>query len=89
SWSNQTLAMIVLWAGAMFLAKNKKNFWICAVPATFMSAVSSTYFCMAGECLGLIPFFKNNKAVGYPVGIIVAIAFLALFLSKAKKAADK
>ena len=86
SWSNQTLAMIVLWSGAMYLAQNKKNFWICAVPATFMSAVSITYFCMAGECLGLIPFFKNNKAVGYPVGIIFAIAMLALFLSKAKKA---
>ena len=89
SWSNQTLAMIVLWAGAMYLAQNKKNYWICAVPATFMSAVSVTYFCMAGECLGLIAFFKNNKAVGYPVGIIVAVAFLALFLSKAKKASEK
>ena len=44
---------------------------------------------MAGECLGLIPFFKNNKAVAYPVGIIFAIALLVLFLSKAKKAAEK
>ena len=85
SWSNQTLAMLVLWTGAMYLAMEKKNFWICAVPATFMSAVSITYFCMAGECLGMIPFFKNNTAVAYPVGIIVAIAFLALFLSKSKK----
>ena len=85
SWSNQTLAMLVLWTGAMYLAMEKKNFWICAVPATFMSAVSITYFCMAGECLGMISFFKNNTAVAYPVGIIVAIAFLALFLSKSKK----
>jgi len=87
SWSNQTLAMIVLWAGSMYLAQNKKNYWITAIPATFMSAVSSTYFVMAPECLGLIPTFTNNKTIGYPVGIIVAIAFLALFLSKAKKAA--
>ena len=50
-----------------------------------MSAVSVTYFCMAGECLGMIPFFKNNTAVAYPVGIIVAIAFLALFMTKSKK----
>ena len=85
SWSNQTLAMLVLWTGAMYLAMEKKNFWICAAPATFMSAVSITYFCMAGECLGMISFFKNNTAVAYPVGIIVAIAFLALFLSKSKK----
>ena len=85
SWSNQTLAMLVLWTGAMYLAMEKKNFGICAVPATFMSAVSITYFCMAGECLGMISFFKNNTAVAYPAGIIVALAFLALFLSKSKK----
>ena len=85
SWSNQTLAMIVLWAGAMFLSQNKRNYWVCAVPATFMSAVSMTYFMMAGECMGLIPALKNNAAVGYPVGIIFAVAMLALFLSKAKK----
>ena len=85
SWSNQTLAMLVLWTGAMYLAMEKKNYWICAVPATFMSAVSITYFCMAGECLGMISFFKNNTAVAYPAGIIVALAFLALFLSKSKK----
>jgi len=85
SWSNQTLAMIVLWAGAMYLAQNRRNYWICAIPATFMSAVSMTYFMMAGECLGLIAFFKNNKAVGYPVGIVFAVALLALFLTKAKK----
>ena len=89
SWSNQTLAMIVLWAGAMYLAQNKRNYWICAVPATFMSAVSMTYFMMAGECMGLIAFFKNNAKVGYPVGIIFAVACLALFLSKAKNAASK
>ena len=85
SWSNQTLAMLVLWTGAMYLAMEKKNIWICAVPATFMSAVSITYFCMAGECLGMIPFFKNNTAVAYPVGIIFAAAFLMLFMTKSKK----
>ena len=86
SWSNQTLAMIVLWAGAMYLAQNKRNYWICAAPATFMSAVSITYFMMAPECLGMIPALTNNTLVAYPVGIIAAIAFLALFLTKAKKA---
>ena len=89
SWSNQTLAMIVLWAGAMYLAQNKRNYWICVVPATFMSAVSMTYFMMAPECMGLIAALKNNKAVAYPVGLIFAAACLVLFLSKAKNAADK
>lgn len=86
SWTNQTLAMIVLWAGSMYLVQNKKNYWITAVPATFMSAVSATYFCMAPECLGLIKGLTNNTAVAYPVGIITAVVFLCIFLRSAKKA---
>lgn len=79
SWTNQTLAMIVLWAGAVYLLKERKNFWICVVPAIFMSAVSATYFCMAPECLGMIPALANNTAVAYPVGVIVALLFFGLF----------
>ena len=86
SWTNQTLAMIVLWAGAMYLAKEGKNYLICAVPAVFMSAVSITYFFMAPECLGMIPALKNNTMVAYPAGIIAAVLFLSIFLRSAKKA---
>ena len=96
SWTNQTLAMIVLWAASMYLFKEKKNYWITAVPATFMSAVSSTYFILAPECLGGLLNAKTaegatiyNTAVAYPIGIIFAIAMLAVFLHATKKAAQK
>ena len=82
SWTNQTLAMIVLWTASMFLAKEKKNYWITAVPATFMSAVSMTYFFCAKECLGA---FGLTTMVAYPVGVILAVCFLAVFLRAAKK----
>lgn len=82
SWSNQTLAMIVLWAGASYLAMEKKNYWICVVPAVFMSAVSATYFIMAPECLGMIPFLTNNITAAYPAGILFAGILLALFYRK-------
>ena len=92
SWTNQTLAMIVLWAASMYLFKEKKNFWITAVPATFMSAVSATYFVLAPECLGkMINTYADGKlvayntAVAYPIGIVFAIAMLALFLHATKK----
>ena len=92
SWTNQTLAMIVLWAASMYLFKEKKNYWITAVPATFMSAVSSTYFVLAPECLGGLLNRKTaegatvyNTAVAYPVGILFAIAMLALFIYATKK----
>ena len=85
SWTNQTLAMIVLWAGSMFLAMEGKNYWITAIPATFMSAVSMTYFIMAPECLGMIPALKSNTMVAYPAGLILAALFLCIFLRSAKK----
>ena len=36
SWTNQTLAMMVLWAGGIYLYANKGNYWIAIIPATFM-----------------------------------------------------
>ena len=83
SWTNQTLAMIVLWAGSMYMAREKKNFWITAVPATFMSAVSVTYFFAADECVNL------GLSVAYPIGIIAAAAFLGIFLYAARKQEKK
>ena len=83
SWTNQTLAMIVLWTASMYLFKEKKNYWITAVPATFMSAVSMTYFFYAKECLNL------GTAVAYPVGIVLAILFLGIFIHATKKQQPK
>ena len=92
SWTNQTLAMIVLWAASMYLFYDKKNYWITAVPATFMSAVSVTYFLLGNECLGQFLNTKTadgatiyNTALAYPVGIIAAIVFLGIFLYTIKK----
>ena len=87
SWTNQTLAMIVLWAASMFLFYEKKNYWITAVPATFMTAVSITYFMLGNECLGQ---FLNkdgvyNTALAYPVGVMFAALFLGIFLYSIKK----
>ena len=74
SWSNQTLAMMALWAGAVYLHKHKKNPWMAAIPATFMSAVSLTYILMAPEG------FKLSSKISYPAGIIFAVICLGLFI---------
>lgn len=76
SWSNQTLAMIVLWTGAVFLHKFGFPPIAClmaAIPATFMSAVSVTYIMMAPEG------FKLSTSIAYPTGIVVAVIFFAIF----------
>ncbi len=79
SWSNQTLAMIALWTAASYLYKAGKNYFICAVPATFMSAVTFTYILMAPEG------FRLPQQVSYIAGGIFAAVCLGVFLFVTKK----
>lgn len=88
AWSNQTLAMLVLWAGAVYLSVNGKNDLIAVVPATFMSAVTFTYFMMAPETMGHIKALADNHAVGYPAGIVFAVFMLLLYELRLKKGAQ-
>lgn len=81
SWSNQTLAMIALWAAATYLWQNGKNYKICAIPATFMSAVSATYFLAAPECMGLLwKPMGIEMSTYYPIAVVGGIVVAALFL---------
>ena len=76
SWSNQTLAMITLWAAAMYLVRRGERRWqslLCALPATFMSGVSCTYILMAEEG------FRLSQAIAYPAGLLFAAACAAAF----------
>ncbi|SFL57907.1 carbon starvation CstA family protein [Halanaerobium salsuginis] len=76
AWSNQTVAMVVLWAGAVWLAKRAKNHWIAAIPAFFMTGVSVTYILYAPEGFQL-PY--NFSVI---VGIVVAVVTMAIYLKK-------
>ena len=76
SWSNQVLAMIVLWTGAAYLYKNGYPpiaSLMAALPATFMSAVVSTYILQAKEGLNL------STTIAYPIGIIFAAVCFGLY----------
>ncbi|MDK2823721.1 MAG: hypothetical protein PWQ67_443 [Clostridia bacterium] len=80
AWSNQTLAMIVLWTAAVYLKNIGKNFWIALVPATFMTAVTVTYIFQAPEGLSL------STTISYPIGIGAAVvALLGFLIPKVKK----
>ena len=76
SWSNQTLAMITLWAATMYLVRNGAKPWhslLCALPAAFMSAVSCTYILMADEG------FRLSQSIAYPAGIVFAAVCAAVY----------
>ena len=81
SWSNQTLAMLVLWAATVYLYGKKQNYFITLVPAIFMTAVSGTYFLIAPECLHL------PAVVAWPAGLVLTALVSSYFLVKMKKGA--
>lgn len=77
SWSNQSLAAIVLWCGAVYLYRNSFPSWaslICVVPAIFMTAVASTYIIMAPEGL------KLGTNVAYPAGLVITAVCVLLYI---------
>ena len=77
SWSNQTLAMVALWVITAYLVKAGGKRWaslLTALPAAFMSAVSSTYILMAKEGLSL------GAGAAYPAGVCFAAALFVIYV---------
>lgn len=73
-WANQTLAMVMLWAAAAWLARNGKLHWIATIPATFMTAVSFTYILQ--DKIG----FRLSTSLSIPIGIVCAVAAFVAFM---------
>jgi len=75
SWSNQTLAMFALWAGAVFLYDKstvKNGYLIALIPAIFMTSVSVCYILMAPEGFNFAE--KNLSILAYIVTFFCVIA---------------
>ncbi len=78
-WSNQTLAMLVLWSAAIYLVQSGKCHWIASAPASFMTAVSISFILQASIGFGLPATFSNA------IGLACAVSALAALLVFAKK----
>ncbi|AET66171.1 carbon starvation protein, predicted membrane protein [Desulfosporosinus orientis DSM 765] len=79
SWANQTTAMILLWAAAVYLVKEKRLHWIATLPAIFMTAVTFTYLLQAPEG------FSLPTSISYPVGLLITLGITILFANKVLK----
>ncbi|KGK91859.1 carbon starvation protein CstA [Desulfosporosinus sp. HMP52] len=79
SWANQTTAMILLWAAAVYLVQEKRLHWIATIPAIFMTAVTFTYLLQAPEGFGL------PTSISYPVGLVITLGITGVFARKVSK----
>lgn len=73
AWFNQALSVFTLWAITVFLTTSKKLYIITLIPALFMTAVCSTYICIAPEGLSIRP------EISYLIGGICTLAGLIWF----------
>lgn len=78
-WANQTMATVVLWTAAAYLARNSRFHWIATIPATFMTAVVVTFLCYSE-----IGFSLPLQIATY-IGIGAAVGCFILFLLKKGK----
>lgn len=78
-WANQTLATVVLWTSAMYLAKNGKLHWIATIPAIFMTAVVTSFIANSG--IG----FNLSLNISTILGIGTSVAATIAFFRKARQ----
>lgn len=64
AWSNQTLAAFTLWAATVYLARHRRAYILCLVPAVFMTAVVTSY----------ILFAPTPEGFGLPMWAALSIA---------------
>lgn len=82
SWANQALSVFTLWAVTVYLAREGKCYWVTLLPALFMTAVCSTYICIAKECLAISP------VVSYSVGAFAVLLSVVCFVRWKMNRAD-
>ena len=78
-WSNQTLSVFTLWTLTVYLAREKKPYWVTLIPVLFMTTVCSTYLFISKQALQL------PEPLAYSLGgicLLIAIVWFFLWLRK-------
>ncbi len=77
--ANQTLAALVMWTGAAYLAGKGKPHWMCSVPATFLTFICVCFITVSPLGLHLDPI------VGYVAGGVVALAAFIFCIVRSRR----
>lgn len=75
-WSNQTLAVFMLWTATVYLAREHKAYVITLIPALFMTMVCTSFLCCSKIAFGLP--MNVSLAVGGVVTLLAAARFFCV-----------
>lgn len=73
AWCNQTLAVFTLWAVTVWLARERRCYWVTLLPALFMTVVTVSYIMFAPEG------FSLGYGLSVGTGLAVAAVFAVMF----------
>jgi carbon starvation protein CstA len=71
AWSNQTLAVIVLWVISVYLLQQRKFYWVTLIPAVFMTMVTMSYLFFAPEGFAFSLIISGILAAGISTIILL------------------
>lgn len=80
AWTNQTLAVIVLWTVTVWLAARRVNRWVALVPAVFMTYVCSSFLFVSGQFFGM-----QNRPAAYLLAGAATLAVVVAMILKMRR----
>ena len=80
AWTNQALAVVVLWSIVVWLARGKRNVWVAVPVAMFMTYVCASFVFVSDQFIGL-----GVTPWAYIGGGIVTLAISAIMWRKIKR----
>lgn len=83
AWANQTLSVFTLWAVTVWLTRFRggRYYFFTYLPALFMTAVCTSYICVAPEGFGLNPAYAWAIAIGV---VVIAVVWFQSWKARLK-----
>ena len=89
SWANQILAATTLLAGTVWLIREKKFFWIAAIPGVFMTFIIFCYILWTDKSKNGPIGFGMDLNIAYIVSAIISVAIVTYLIVKTKRSMAK
>ena len=75
AWSNQTLAVVTLWAIFVWLRRRGKNMWVALIPAVCMTYIVTSSVFISGQFIGMGPVAAAYVSAAFLTAGITELAF--------------
>nr|WP_302829362.1 carbon starvation protein A [uncultured Bacteroides sp.] len=85
AWANQTLSVFTLWAVTVYLVRERKGhyFYVTYLPTLFMTAVCTTYICVAPGGFGMQ--LHTAPVIAILAALVAAVWFNIWYFKTTKK----